>query len=246
MNNQLTGNLELNSKIGILLATYCEAPNIERLIDEIQKMQLNAQILVIDDSSPDGTTEIVKFLQQKYSNILLFVRAGKYGLGTAITDGFKIFLSLKKPPEFVITMDADYSHDPKDIPTLLSSMQKGDGLVIGSRYCKGGRITGWPIARRVVSRTANILARSATGLKVSDCTSGFRCYSTEFLKTAIDYLHCTTFEIQIETVKRTHLQGFRIKESPVLFVNRKHGKSKLSISEITGYVAYVFKTRRSK
>lgn len=246
MNNQLKGKAQFNSRIGILLATYCEAPNIERLIDEIQKMQLNAQILVIDDSSPDGTTEIVKFLQQKYPNILLFVRAGKYGLGTAITDGFKIFLSLKKPPEFVITMDADYSHDPKDIPTLLSSMRKGDGLVIGSRYCKGGRIAGWPISRHVLSRTANILARTITILKVNDFTSGFRCYSTEFLKAAIDYLHCSTFEIQIETAKQAHLLGFRIKESPVLFVNRKRGKSKLTISEITGYVAYIFKTLMNK
>ena len=154
----MIGSLESNSRIGILLATYCEATNIERLIEEIQKMQLTAQILVIDDSSPDETAEIVKSLQQKYSNILLFVRDGKYGLGTAITDGFKIFLSLKKPPEFVITMDSDYSHDPRDIPTLLSKMQKGDGLVIGSRYCKGGRIIGWPISRRIVSRAANILA----------------------------------------------------------------------------------------
>ena len=246
MNGKLTGNLEYSSRIGILLATYCEAQNINRLIEEIQKMKLKAQILVVDDSSPDGTTEIVKQLQQKYSNILLFVRAGKYGLGTAITDGFKIFLSLKKTPEFIITMDSDYSHDPRDIPTLLTNMQKGDGLVIGSRYCKGGRITGWPIARRVISRTANILARSATGLKVNDCTSGFRCYSTEFLKATIGYLHSTTFEIQVETAKQALLRGFRVKESPVLFVNRKHGKSKLSISEITGYVAYVFKTLKSK
>ena len=241
MNGKLTGNLESSFRIGILLATYCEAQNINQLIEEIQKMQLNAQILVIDDSSPDGTAEIVKRLQQKYSNILLLVRAGKYGLGTAITDGFKIFLSLKKPPEFVITMDSDYSHNPKDIPTLLSSMQKGYGLVIGSRYCKGGRITGWPISRRVVSRTANILARSVTGLKVKDCTSGFRCYSTEFLKATIGFLHTTTFEIQVETTRRAHLQGFRIKESPVFFINRKHGKSKLSISEITGYIAYILK-----
>jgi len=242
MNGQLTGNCEANFQIGVLLATYCEAQNIERLINDIQELGLDAQILVIDDSSPDKTSEIVKTLQKKYSNIILFIRPEKSGLGTAITDGFRIFLSLKYVPKFVITMDADYSHNPKDIPSLLSHMLKEDGLVIGSRYCKGGKIEGWPIGRRLLSRTANILARSFVGLKLEDCTSGFRCYSSEFLKMAIGSLNCTTFEIQIETAKQAHLKGFGIEETPVLFVNRKRGKSKLSFTEVSGYFLYIFKT----
>jgi dolichol-phosphate mannosyltransferase len=244
MNYPLTGNLDYKAAVGVLLATYCEALNIERLVTEIESMHLDSQILVIDDNSPDGTAGIVRVLQKKYPNILLLDRPGKLGLGTAITDGFKVFLSLRNPPKQIIAMDADYSHDPNDIPTLLSSMRKGDGLVIGSRYCEGGRIVGWPIARRAISRTANILARSIARLKLNDCTSGFRCYSTEFLRAAIGNLHCTTYEIQIETAKQARLQGFGIKETPVLFVNRKSGKSKLSGSEISGFFSYILKTAR--
>ena len=125
-------------------------------------------------------------------------------------------------------MDADCSHDPKDIPTLLSSMDVGDGLAIGSRYCKGGRIAGWPIARRWVSRIANTIARSTTGLKLNDFTSGFRCYSTKFLAAAIGNLHCTTYEIQIETAKQVRLLGFGIKETPILFVKHKAWKIQIS------------------
>ena len=233
-------------QIGILLATYCESPNIERLITEIESIQPRAQILVIDDSSPDGTAEIVRKMQREYPNIQLIVRPGKFGLGTAITDGFKVFLSSKKPPEIVVTLDADYSHDPQDILRLLACRQNGEGLVIGSRYCRGGRITGWPAVRRIVSKIANTLARSATAIKLNDCTSGFRCYSIEFLRTAIGNLHCSTYEIQIETARQAHLHGFGIKETPVHFINRKRGKSKLTAAEITGYVSYILKTIRKK
>jgi dolichol-phosphate mannosyltransferase len=246
MNKQLTGNFDSPSEVGVLLATYCESPNIERLIVEIESLPIDSQILVIDDSSPDGTANIVRKLQGKYENILLLVRPGKFGLGTAITDGFRTFLSLKNPPKHVIAMDADYSHNPQDIPLLLSTMQKGDGLVIGSRYCKGGRITGWPVARRLISRIANILARSVARLKLNDCTSGFRCYSIDFLRVAINNLHCTTYEIQIETAKQARLHAFGINEIPISFVNRKQGKSKLSANEISGFFSYVLKTIRTK
>lgn len=238
-------DLSLRAETGVLLATYCEAHNIERLITEIECLSIDSIILVIDDSSPDGTADIIRRLQQKYPNILLYVRPAKLGLGTAITDGFKVFLSLSSPPKRVIVMDSDYSHNPKDIPQLLANMEKSDGLVIGSRYCRGGRITGWPVARRLISRTANIFARSVARLKLNDCTSGFRCYSTEFLKAAIGNLHCTTYEIQIETAKQARLQGFGIKEIPVHFVNRKRGKSKLSASEISGFFLYILKAIRT-
>ena len=242
MNNTVESNFSYNKGVGILLATYCEASNIERLIIEIESMKIDLRILVIDDSSPDGTAGKVKALQAKYPNIMLIVRPSKLGLGTALTLGFRTFLSLDKPPRKIIAMDADYSHNPQDIPLLLSSLEKGDGLVIGSRYCQGGRISGWPLTRRVISRTANILAKFIARLKLNDCTSGFRCYSTDFLNSAIGSLHCTTYEIQIETAKQARLHGFGIKEVPVLFINRKSGKSKLSISEITGYLSYIAKT----
>jgi dolichol-phosphate mannosyltransferase len=242
MSYQLTGDLGASSEVGVIIPTYCEAENIVKLIDEIENLPLNISILVIDDSSPDKTAEIVKTLQKKYGNILLRVRPQKCGLGTAITDGFKIFLSLKISPRFIVTMDADYSHNPKAMLQLLSNMQSGCGIVIGSRYCRGGKIAGWPFTRKIISRIANIVAKSLIGLKLDDCTSGFRCYSTRFLKVAIGSLHSQTYEIQIETVKQALLRGFGVKETPVLFVNRKRGKSKLTLAEVQSYVSYVFKT----
>ena len=241
MSYQLTGDLSVNSEVGVLLPTYREAQNIEKVIAEIENLPLHASILVIDDSSPDKTAEIVKCPQTKYNNILLCVRPQKNGLGTAITEGFKIFLSLKNPPKFIVTMDADYSHDPKAIPQLLSNMQPGYGIIIGSRYCRGGKTAGWPYTRRILSQTANIMAKPVVGLKLHDCTSGFRCYSTNFLKTAINSLHSQTYEIQVETVKQAFSKGFGIKEIPILFVNRKRGKSKLTVAVIQNYTSYIFK-----
>jgi dolichol-phosphate mannosyltransferase len=242
MSSHLEGNLDVNSEIGVILPTYCEAQNIGKLIKEIENLQLDISILVIDDSSPDRTAEIVRDLQRKYANILLLVRLGKHGLGTAITEGFRTFLSLKNPPRYVITMDADYSHNPRDIPRLLSIMQCGCGLVIGSRYCRGGEIAGWPSTRRIISRLANAIAKFVVDKEVHDCTSGFRCYSTEFVREGIGNLHSQTYEIQIETIKQACCKGFEIKEVPILFVNRKKGKSKLTIAEVKSYVFYIFKT----
>ncbi len=242
MSFQLTEVLGCTSDVGVILPTYREADNIANLIEDIENLPLNTSILVIDDSSPDGTAEIVKNLQKKYGNILLCVRPQKSGLGTAITDGFSIFLSSKTPPKFIVTMDADYSHNPQAIPKLLSSMQSGCGIVIGSRYCKGGKITGWPFTRKLISRAANVAARFLMGFKLRDCTSGFRCYSTSFLKVAIGSLHSQTYEIQIETVRQALLRDFSVKEVPILFVNRKLGKSKLTLTEIQGYLSYTLKT----
>jgi len=122
------------------------------------------------------------------------------------------------------------------------NMESGCGVVIGSRYCRCGRIAGWPYTRKIISRIANIIAKSLVGLKLHDCTSGFRCYSTNFLKVAIGSLHSQTYEIQIETVRQALSRAFSVKETPILFVNRKRGKSKLTLSEIQSYISYVFKT----
>jgi dolichol-phosphate mannosyltransferase len=238
----LIGNSMTNSEVGVILPTYGEAENIAKLIEDIENLKLNASILVIDDSSPDGTAEIVQEKQKKYSNITLYVRPQKTGLGTAITDGFKIFLSCNEPPKYVFTMDADYSHNPQDIPQLLATMRECDcAIVIGSRYVKGGKIAGWPFTRKIISKTANLIARASLGLKLKDCTSGFRCYSTSFLKEAIGNLHSHTYEIQIETVRQATLRNFKVKETPILFVNRKRGKSKLSRTEIKSYLSYTMK-----
>jgi len=240
---QLIGNSMLNSEVGVILPTYGEAENISKLIDDIENLKLDASILVVDDSSPDGTAEIVQKKQTQYLNIMLYIRNKKTGLGTAITDGFKIFLSAKQPPKYVFTMDADYSHNPQDLPQLLATMKECDcGIVIGSRYVKGGRIAGWPFTRKIISKTANLIARASLGLKLKDYTSGYRGYSTKFLKEVIDNLHSHTYEIQIEMIRQAVLRNFNVKETPILFVNRKHGKSKLSWTEIKSYLSYTLKS----
>jgi dolichol-phosphate mannosyltransferase len=241
MSFQLTGTLKGHSDVGVILPTYREADNIAKLIEDIENLPLNTSILVIDDSSPDKTEEIVKNLQKKYDNILLCVRPKKTGLGTAITDGFKIFLASEAPPKLIVTMDADYSHNPQTLPQLVASMQSGCGIVIGSRYCRGGKTSGWPFTRKIISRVANLVAKVLIGLNLRDCTSGFRCYSTDFVKVAIGSLHSQTYEIQIETVRQALSRGFNVKEVPILFVNRKRGKSKLTLTEIQGYLSYTLK-----
>ncbi len=235
--------LQKKPSVAILLPTYCEAGNIERLIREIKGLKPDALIVVIDDSSNDGTAAIAKRLQKEYGNILVFIRPAKLGLGTAITDGFKIILSLKNPPDYIITMDADYSHNPQTIPELLATAEKGYDLVIGSRYTKGSRIVGWHILRWLISRVANFFASTMVGMRIRDCTSGFRCYSRNYVENVIGHLHSQTYEIQIETVKQAWTRGFKVKEMPITFENRKRGKSKLTKAEFQGFLSYVIKTK---
>lgn len=229
--------------MGVILPTYCEVGNIESLIREIKNIERDSVIFVIDDSSPDGTAEAVRKLQREYDDILLLERPAKLGLGTAITDGFKALLSLKNPPEHVITMDADYSHNPQAIPQLLAAAEEGCDLVIGSRYSRGSRIVGWHILRRVISRVANFVASTMVGMRIRDCTSGFRCYSIEYIKEVIDCLHSQTYEIQIETVKQAWMKGFALAEIPITFENRKKGKSKLTNAEFQGFLSYIIKAK---
>jgi dolichol-phosphate mannosyltransferase len=242
MGYQLTGNTVVGSEVGVILPTYREADNISKLIDDIENLKIHKSILVIDDSSPDNTVQIVQEKQNQYPNILLCVRPKKSGLGTAITDGFKIFLSCTHTPKYIVTMDADYSHNPQDLLQLLTTMnEEADGIVIGSRYTKGGRIAGWPFTRKIISKTANFIAKVSLGLKPNDCTSGYRCYSSKFLREAIGNLHSHTYEIQIETVRQAVLRNFNVKETPIFFVNRKRGKSKLTWTEVKSYISYTFK-----
>jgi len=237
----IEGNLNTNSEIGLILPTYCEAANIKKLIGEIENLNLSISVLVIDDSSPDGTADIVRGLQRKYSNVLLFVRSKKLGLGTAITDGFKIFLSLVDPPKYIVTMDADYSHNPKDVPRAICAAKDGSGLAIGSRYCKGGEVINWNSFRLMTSRVANLMASFLIDAGIRDYTSGLRCYSTALVKQMVNELHSQTYEIQIETIRQACKNRFDVREVPIAFVNRKKGKSKLTPNEIREFLSYILK-----
>lgn len=229
--------------MGVILPTYCEVGNIGSLIREIKSIKRDSLILVIDDSSPDGTAKVVRKLQKEYDDVLLLERPSKLGLGTAITDGFKAMLSLKNTPKHIITMDADYSHNPKAILRLLEAAEKGCDLVIGSRYSRGSRIVGWHVLRRIISRVANLIASTMVGMKIHDCTSGFRCYSEEYVENVIGCLHSQTYEIQIETVKQAWTRGFSLIEIPIKFENRKKGKSKLTKAEFQGFLSYIVKNK---
>ncbi len=232
-----------DASVAIILPTYCEAGNIENLVREIKELMAGALIVVIDDSSYDGTATIVENLQNEYVGLYLFKRPAKLGLGTAITDAFRIILSLRNTPEYIITMDADYSHSPQAIPKLLKAMDPGYSLVIGSRYTKGSKICGWHVLRWLISRIANFAASTMVGLQIRDCTSGFRCYSKNYVKDVIKYLHSQTYEIQIETVKQAWTRGFKVREVPIVFENRKKGKSKLTKTEFQGFLSYIVRTK---
>lgn len=243
LKKNVEGNLDVKSEVGIILPTYCEAANVKELIFKIENVDPDFSVLVIDDSSPDGTAQIVRNLQKNHSNILLFQRSCKKGLGTAITDGFKIFLSLGHTPKNIVTMDADFSHDPKDIRRLVKKADEGYDLVIGGRYCAGGRTERWSPFRVIISRIANIIASVVIGARIPDCTSGLRCYSSRLLRGIVSYLHSETYEIQIETVRQSIKRGFRVTFLPITFTNRKLGKSKLTFNEVQQFLFYVLKAK---
>lgn len=241
VNQMMETEAQNGHTVAVVLPTYCEAENIESLIREIQELELNLPIIVVDDSSPDGTAGIVMKLQEEYDNISLFNRPEKLGLGTAIITAFRLILPLKNQPDCVVTMDADYSHNPQDIPRLICTAKGGYDLVIGSRYCQGGRTVGWHRMRWLISRVANIIASATVGMRIRDCTSGLRCYSKRYVETVLPNLHSQTYEIQIETIKQARLHGFDIKEIPITFVNRKKGKSKLTVAEAQAFLNYILK-----
>jgi dolichol-phosphate mannosyltransferase len=235
----LEGNLGIASELGFVLPTFCEAASIEKLVHEIEGLDLDASILVIDDSSPDHTADLVRKLQKEYDDLLLLVRPQKSGLGTAITDGFKAFLSLENPPQYIVTMDADYSHSPADVPSVVSAAKEVGGLGIGSRYCTGGRVANWNVFRWLISRVANTLSSFLIGARIRDYTSGLRCYSTDLVRQIVNDLHSQTYEIQIETIRQSYRRKFKIRETPITFVNREKGKSKLTVNEIKEFIRYI-------
>lgn len=212
----------------VIIPTYNEKENIENIIRKVFSLDGGFDILIIDDGSPDGTAAIVKRLQQEFPERLHMIeRPGKLGLGTAYITGFK--WSIDKGYDYTFEMDADFSHNPEDLPRLYQACKDGADLAIGSRYCDGISVINWPIGRIIMSYYASVYVRTVLGMKVYDCTAGFKCYSNKVLRTIdLDKVEMKGYGFQIEMKYSTYKLGFKITEVPIIFVNRKAGTSKMS------------------
>lgn len=212
----------------VIIPTYNERENIENIIRKVFSLEGGYDILIIDDGSPDGTAAIVKRLQQEFPERLHMIeRPGKLGLGTAYITGFK--WSIDKGYDYTFEMDADFSHNPEDLPRLYQACKDGADLAIGSRYCDGISVINWPIGRIIMSYYASVYVRTILGMKVYDCTAGFKCYSNKVLRTIdLNKVEMKGYGFQIEMKYTTYKLGFKITEVPIIFVNRKAGTSKMS------------------
>lgn len=218
------------SEILIVIPTYNEKENIAKLVPLILKQDKNIDILVVDDNSPDRTGELIEKLAKKNQKIHALHRKGKLGIGSAYIAGFKY--GLKNKYDLIISMDADLSHQPKYLPAMISASKKYD-LVLGSRWTKGGGVTGWPWHRYVMSWGANFFSRVLLKLKPKDITTGYRCYKREVLeKIGLDKITSTGYAFFEELIYRVQKAGYTIGEVPIIFVDRKIGQSKIDKKEI--------------
>ena len=213
----------------VIIPTYNEKENIERIIRKVFSLDGHFNILVIEDGSPDGTAGIVKGLQSEFPERLFMIeRSGKQGLGTAYITGFK--WSVEQGYDYIFEMDADFSHNPDDLQLLYKACaEEGADLAIGSRYCNGISVINWPIGRVIMSYYASVYVRTVLGMKVYDTTAGFKCYRRRVLETIdLDRIKMKGYGFQIEMKYTTYKLGFKIKEVPIIFVDRKEGTSKMS------------------
>lgn len=212
----------------VIIPTYNEKENIEKIIRKVFSLEGDYHILVIEDGSPDGTATIVKRLMQEFHDRLFIIeRKGKLGLGTAYITGFKWCVNQKY--DYIFEMDADFSHNPDDLPKLYRACADGADLAIGSRYCNGISVINWPIGRVIMSYYASVYVRKVLGIKIYDCTAGFKCYRRKVLETIdLDNVQMKGYGFQIEMKYTTCKLGFKIKEVPIIFVDRTEGTSKMS------------------
>jgi len=211
----------------VIIPTYNEKDNILKVLQAISDLRIaNLEVLIIDDNSPDGTAEVVKEYLKNNKQIYLLQRAGKLGLGTAYITGFRY--ALERSYEYIFEMDADFSHDPKEIPNFLAAIQEAD-LVIGSRYVTGVNVINWPLMRLFISVMASKYTRIITGMPFKDCTSGFKCFRRSVLeKIPLDKISSSGYSFQIEMNFKAWKRGFKIREIPIIFYDRTVGSSKMS------------------
>ena len=232
------------TKTLIIIPTYNEIDNIDSMIGTIFNLYEDISVIIIDDNSPDGTAKKIKQLQKGHSKLFLIERRGKRGLGTAYVQGFK--WALQRDYSYVFEMDCDFSHDPKQIPDLLSACTQND-LVIGSRYIGGIRIINWPFKRLFLSYMASIYIRTVMGIPFKDPTGGFKCFSRKALQTLdLEKIFSNGYSFQLELNYKIWSKGLKIKEVPIIFYERRDGQSKMSFSIIIEAMFAVFHLRLKK
>jgi len=232
----------LGERALVIIPTYNERENLPQIVPQVLEQDQRIDVLIVDDGSPDGTGELADGFASSDSRIHVLHREKKMGLGTAYLAGFK--WALEREYEYVFEMDADFSHDPKHLPTFLDAIQ-GFDLVLGSRYLDGNvTVVNWPMGRLLLSYFANIYARIVTGQKLFDATGGFKCFRRRVLE-AIDFdkVHSNGYAFQIEMSFRAWKKGFKIKEIPIVFVDRMDGASKMSKKIVREAVWMVWRLR---
>jgi dolichol-phosphate mannosyltransferase len=228
----------------VIIPTYNEKENIEAILQAIFDLQQDFHVLVIDDNSPDGTADLVRQLQPRFSHtVFLEERRGKLGLGTAYIHGFK--WGIRNGYKFIFEMDADFSHNPSDLPRLYDACKNGKAdVAIGSRYVKGGGVKNWPTNRIALSKGASLYTRLILWMPVEDPTAGFMCYKKEVLETIdLDEIHFVGYAFQIEMKFAAWKLGFRLREVPIQFEDRKLGESKMSKGIVKEGILGVLKLR---
>lgn len=229
----------------VIIPTYNEEENIGRMLRTVFSLSEGFEVLVVDDGSPDGTSAIVKGMQQEFEGSLhILERSGKQGLGTAYIHGFE--WALERGYDYIFEMDADFSHDPNDLERLLSACtDQGGDMSIGSRYCKGGKVENWPFTRWMMSYFASFYVRTVLWMNIKDTTAGFKCYSRKVLE-AIDLneIRFVGYAFQIEMKYTAYKLGFKIVEVPITFKDRELGQSKMSMSIFKEAFLGVFKMRK--
>ncbi len=231
----------------VIIPTYNEKENIENIIDAVFELPERFDVLIVDDGSPDGTADIVKNLQKKFPGYLhIEERSGKLGLGTAYIHGFK--WALKNNYNYIFEMDADFSHDPNDLPRLLEACKAdGVGMSVGSRYCKGGKVKDWPLGRYLMSYFASFYVRMILWINIKDTTAGFKCYKSDVLKKLdLNNVWFVGYAFQIEMKYSTLKSGFKVVEVPITFKDRELGKSKMDMGIFKEAFWGVIKLRKKK
>lgn len=215
----------------VLVPTYDERDNVERLVFAVLGLPVKLDVCVVDDASPDGTGEIADRIAAAESRVHVLHRPGKQGLGRAYVDGFRWALAHPHGYTHVLQMDADFSHDPSVLPRLLTLCQGEADVAVGSRWVDGGGVRGWPLHRRLISKAGSLYARTVLGVPLRDLTAGFKCWRREVLQAIdLDGVAATGYAFQIEMTYRALQAGFRVVEHPIVFPDRERGTSKMSMA----------------